>query len=126
MRLGSIFNWPEARASRISCTRATLTSFSVLSRLERWRAAALRSTEERPLAAAPDDDTPALLTPSVRAPATGPVVGFFKEGEVIFKRILRATSGSVLCLLRTFTADQSRTLGLVPGFATSVSARYWR
>lgn len=85
MRLGSILSWPDAKASRIWLTRATLISLSLFCKLDRWRAVGLRSTA--PLLAAGDDDVLALVTPSVREPVTVLLAGLLIEGEVIFKRV---------------------------------------
>src|SRR3546814_14129983 len=70
-------------ASRISWTRATLTSLSLFCRFDKWRAAALKSTLPLlPAVVAEDTLAPAA---SFRPLAIGLAVGPFNEGEGIFK-----------------------------------------
>src|SRR3546814_6662315 len=72
-------------ASRISWTRATLTSLSLFCRFDKWRAAALKSTLPLlPAVVAEDTLAPAA---SFRPLAIGLAVGPFNEGEVILKKI---------------------------------------
>src|SRR5690606_34768190 len=69
MRLGSIFNSPEASASRICWTRSAWMSSPLPFRAARWRAAGLRSTAVRPLAAEPEAAWEAV---SLRVPPVTP------------------------------------------------------